>query len=229
MGDHTVSNIVQEVALAIWNNMQPIYLPEPTTKIWESIASRFEQRWQFPHCVGAVDGKHVVIKKPNKADLPHLKQLPTIDESLPYVFVGDEAFPLSINLMRPYPRTHVTGNYEHQVFNARLSQARQTAECAFGILSARFRVFKRPFENKEDTVKDVVKAACVLHNYLLPSVIMENVNDTEKRSKTQLLHVQGSTMRTSSAAFRVRQNFTTYFKNWGAVPWQHQSVLLGKY
>nr|CAH7729055.1 unnamed protein product [Callosobruchus chinensis] len=68
MGDHTVSNIVQEVALAIWNNMQPIYLPEPTTKIWESIASRFEQRWQFPHCVGAVDGKHVVIKKPNKAD-----------------------------------------------------------------------------------------------------------------------------------------------------------------
>nr|CAH7729058.1 unnamed protein product [Callosobruchus chinensis] len=149
---------------------------------------------------------------------PHLK-----------VFVGDEAFPLSINLMRPYPRTHVTGNYEHQVFNARLSQARQTAECAFGILSARFRVFKRPFENKEDTVKDVVKAACVLHNYLLPSVIMENVNDTEKRSKTQLLHVQGSTMRTSSAAFRVRQNFTTYFKNWGAVPWQHQSVLLGKY
>lgn len=248
MGDRTVSNIVQEVAIAIWNKMQPIYLPEPTTDIWQSIASRFEQRWQFPHCVGAVDGKHVVIKKPGKngstyfnykhtfsiilmavvdADykfvtvdigamgrfsdgnvfassglgknmmkhtlqLPTPKQIPTIAESLPYVFVGDEAFPLSIILMRPYPRRHVTGNYEYQVFNARLSRARQTVECAFGILSSGFRVFKRPFENKVDTVKDIVKAACVLHNYLLRSVVIgEDVNDTEELPQTQLLHGTG--------------------------------------
>nr|CAI5822772.1 unnamed protein product [Callosobruchus analis] len=115
--------------------------------------------------------------------------------------------------MRPYPRRHVTENYEHQVFNARLSRARQTAECPFGILSARFHVFKRPFEYKVDSVKILPKPLVCLHNYLLSSVIIENVNDTEKRSKTLLLHVQGSRARTSSAAFRVRENFTTYFNN----------------
>jgi len=220
--DRTVSNIVQEVATAIWNNMQPVYLAEPKTETWKSIALRFEDRWQFPHCVGAVDGKHIVIKKPGKSGssyfnykhtfsiilmatvdadykfitidigamgrfsdgnvfassglgkkmikhtilLPNPEQIPTIAEPLPYVFVGDEAFPLSENLMRPYPRRQVTGNYQHQVFNARLSRARQTVECAFGILSSRFRVFRRQFESKVDTVRDVVKAACVLHNYL---------------------------------------------------------------
>lgn len=69
MGDRTVSKIVREVAVAVWKQMQPTYLPEPTTQTWESVASRFEQRWQFPHCVGAVDGKHVVIKKLAKAVL----------------------------------------------------------------------------------------------------------------------------------------------------------------
>lgn len=285
LGDRTVSNIVQEVATAIWNNMQPVYLAEPKTETWKSIALRFEDRWQFPHCVGAIDGKHIVIKKPGKSGssyfnykhtfsiilmatvdadykfitidigamgrfsdgnvfassglgkkmikhtilLPNPEQIPTIAEPLPYVFVGDEAFPLSENLMRPYPRRQVTGNYQHQVFNARLSRARQTVECAFGILSSRFRVFRRPFESKVDTVRDVVKAACVLHNYLRPSALVEDVNDIEQLPQTQLLHVQGNRARTSLAAFRVRDSFTEYFNNWGALPWQHQSVMLGKY
>jgi hypothetical protein len=30
----------------------------------ETIARRFEERWQFPHRIGALDGKHIMIKKP---------------------------------------------------------------------------------------------------------------------------------------------------------------------
>jgi len=59
MGDRTVSKIVHAVSTAILDTIQPLYLPQPTTEMWETIASRFEERWQFPHCIGALDGKHI--------------------------------------------------------------------------------------------------------------------------------------------------------------------------
>lgn len=31
---------------------------------WKSIANEFDKRWNFPHCIGAMDGKHVVIQRP---------------------------------------------------------------------------------------------------------------------------------------------------------------------
>jgi hypothetical protein len=34
--------------------------------MWETIARRFEERCQFPHRNGALDGEHIVIKKPAK-------------------------------------------------------------------------------------------------------------------------------------------------------------------
>jgi len=68
MGDRTVSKIINEVSIAIWNHMQSIYLPQPTTEMWKSIANEFEQIWQFPHCIGALDGKHILIKKPFKSE-----------------------------------------------------------------------------------------------------------------------------------------------------------------
>lgn len=37
----------------------------PSTEAeWKKIASDFEQKWNFPHCIGAVDGKHVVMNAP---------------------------------------------------------------------------------------------------------------------------------------------------------------------
>ena len=36
----------------------------PTTETWRSIAEQFAERWNFPLCCGALDGKHVVLKAP---------------------------------------------------------------------------------------------------------------------------------------------------------------------
>ena len=88
--------------------------------------------------------------------------------ALPHVIIADEAFPLKPTIMRPYPR----GNNAHrlaqekQIFNLRLSRARRIVENAFGILAQRFRLYNRCLQLNVENVDKVVKASCVLYNYL---------------------------------------------------------------
>ncbi|CAM4573446.1 unnamed protein product [Leuciscus chuanchicus] len=64
VGVSTVCQIVAQVVTAIWDCLVEGYMAVPTTDDWRSIAEGFQERWNFPLCVGAVDGKHVVIKAP---------------------------------------------------------------------------------------------------------------------------------------------------------------------
>lgn len=89
---------------------------------WRDICTGFLDSWNFPHCVGAFDGKHVQIQAPpnsgslffNSSDI-HLAlqektlnlpkgtaNLPGSNVKLPLFFLGDSGFPISINMMRPY-------------------------------------------------------------------------------------------------------------------------------
>ena len=99
-------------------------------------------------------------------DLPEDAFIPGSEQRgrMPFVFVGDEAFPLRRNLMRPFPGPHVPG--ERRVFNYRLSRARLVVECAFGILSSQWRMYRRVMGVSPTTAETCVRATCVLHNYL---------------------------------------------------------------
>ena len=135
-------------------------MPSPTEEIFQEIAKVFNIRWNFPNCVGSIDGKHIRIKcSPNSGSqyfnykqyhsivlqavvdanlkfvtvdvwaygkqsdggffrysalyqsleiqslkLPEDTVLPNSEITLPYVFVGDEAYPLTTYLMKPYSR-----------------------------------------------------------------------------------------------------------------------------
>lgn len=61
LGVQTVSNCFKETCIAIEKQMLPVYLPKPTEGMWKDIAVSFENRWQFPNCIGALDGKHICI------------------------------------------------------------------------------------------------------------------------------------------------------------------------
>lgn len=83
---------------------------------------------------------------------------------IPHVFVGDEAFPLKPQLLHPYP-----GHNLCEVkagYNFRLSRARRVVENAFGILVSKWCILRQPIIAKPAKVDAIVKAVCVLHNFM---------------------------------------------------------------
>lgn len=278
LGHRSVSRIVSEVCEAIWSRLQPREMPEPNAEQLKVAAEDFKKRWNYDHCFGALDGKHVEIKAPAKTGSAYFNYKKTFsivllalvdanyrftmvdigakgrfsdggifsssfigerlregcnlppDEVLyeggikmPYVAVADEAFPLLKHVMRPYPGK--TLNRERSIYNYRLSRARRVVENAFGILAARWRVFYKPFEISVQLVDKVVKACCVLHNFLLntdDNVTMGNSLHEVQRSMQRL---QVLPRKSSTEAFQVRDSFMSYFNSeHGQVPWQWEMV-----
>jgi hypothetical protein len=178
----------------------------PGTETWKKIAHDFVKRWNFPHCIGAIDGKHIAMQAQNNSGAEHFnykdfhslvllaacdanyvftvvdigaankqndagifrnsllgqglsrnllgvplpEKLPRSTKEAPYVIVGDEAFPLTNYVLRPYPGrgTHLLPPHI-RIFNYRLSRARRVIENAFGILVSRWRIFRRPVIGKK--------------------------------------------------------------------------------
>uniref|UniRef100_A0A673GI29 DDE Tnp4 domain-containing protein n=1 Tax=Sinocyclocheilus rhinocerous TaxID=307959 RepID=A0A673GI29_9TELE len=64
VGTSTVATIVDEVTKVIWDVLVNEYMPVPATQNWVEIAKEFQERWNFPNCIGAIDGKLVVLQAP---------------------------------------------------------------------------------------------------------------------------------------------------------------------
>lgn len=96
-------------------------------------------------------------------NIPTASKITGLDEKLPYYLVGDEIFPLKVWLQRPFPGPL---DESKRIFNYRLSRARRTIENAFGILAARWRIFRHPIRADVETVESIVQACVCLHNYL---------------------------------------------------------------
>ena len=64
----TICKFVPQACKAILKEFQHEYLTCPTDpEDWKKIKERFRNRWNVPHAVGALDGKHIAIKKPKKS------------------------------------------------------------------------------------------------------------------------------------------------------------------
>ena len=249
LGRSTVSTAIYDTCEALWKVLKPLYLKSPLGPAeWLKVAEgrelyncyslisqkniesllhyhyfcfvhRFEY-WNFPNCLGAVDGKHITVQKPrnsgsmyfnyksrlslvlmavcdaqyrftvvdvgqpgglsdggiwgglsdggiweasamgsallngkftdifhctrnlslpysfsppDQVNLPPQKERPGDDDgdAVPYVFVGDEAFPMKTYLLRPYPGQQLDADYK-KVFNYRLSRCRGVIENSSG-------------------------------------------------------------------------------------------------
>ena len=252
---------------------------------WQKIATDFMEKWNYPHCVGAVDGKHVLIRSPaNSGSLyfnykgtfsivmmalvdasykficvdigsygrqsdagifshsnigqallpPNKLSLPSDDiitgaehlGKLPYVIVGDEAFPLQKHLMRPYPGRQCPE--AQQAYNYRHSRARRIVECAFGILAARWRIFHTKIAVQPDKVNLIVQATTVLHNLLqadsTPMSTAELREETQEIAALENLRALGT--RGTNDAITIRNTFCQFFQE-RPLPWQAEYIKRG--
>lgn len=262
---------------------------------WLKVAQQFEEKWNFPHCCGSVDGKHVVLQAPfntgsdyynykstfsivlmalvdadycfqfvdigcqgrisdggvfrntklfkklqeHSLNLPPKDVLKGRKKTVPYIFVADDAFPMLEHILKPYPGIHPKGSIE-RTFNYRLCRSRRIVENAFGILSAIFRVLRRPILLEPKKAEKVVLACVYLHNFLLKSNSSRNIYtphgtfDQEKDGSViegtwrhgnqdlrSFLPLQRVPRKSSTAAIDVRKEFAEYFiTDVGRVPWQ---------
>ncbi|XP_074038466.1 uncharacterized protein, partial [Leptinotarsa decemlineata] len=278
IGISTASKIVKEVCKAIWMVLRVECIPTPTREMWKSIASDFETIAYFPHCIGAVDGKHIRLTCPfrsgsmyfnykdyysvvlmavaycrykfvfvdvgsfgkdcdssifkrsclwqsiesNTQSQPEEKCLPgTESPKVPYFFVGDEAFGLHRHLLRPFGETHLT--FEKRISNYRLCRARRYVECAFGILSNKWRIFHRPLNVEPNFAVDIIKACTVLHNFVRDrdGFLIDDTATITALDDLPQEHV----IRGGISANTIRTIFCTYFvSDVGSVPWQMSRI-----
>ena len=67
MGESTICNLVGEVMDVLWKKLCPVHMPIPTKEELYDITQDFYLLWDLPHCLGAIDGCHIRIKKPPKS------------------------------------------------------------------------------------------------------------------------------------------------------------------
>ncbi|XP_033221201.1 uncharacterized protein LOC117175603 [Belonocnema kinseyi] len=59
---NTISEIVRETCTAIWTVLKNSAFPHLMREGWCAHARTFEEKWNFPHCIGAADAKVVLIQ-----------------------------------------------------------------------------------------------------------------------------------------------------------------------
>lgn len=150
------------------------------------------------------------INIPTAAPLPHD---PT-QQKVPYFFVADNAFPLTRRVLRPYPMARITN--EKRIYNYRHARARKTIECAFGMMTQKFQVFLTTIRClKYETINNIIKSACVLHNFIrLKDGHQYSAVDFESSTKqTRTFNLQQDlvTVNPASSGATIRKYLTNYF------------------
>ncbi|XP_037933432.1 uncharacterized protein LOC119668107 isoform X2 [Teleopsis dalmanni] len=83
---------------------------------------------------------------------------------VPVVTIADFSFKLSKRVMKPYP--FVKESADRAAYNDKLSESIKVAKNAIGHLKGRFRRIGNVVDNNMQNVNTVIKACCVLHNFL---------------------------------------------------------------
>lgn len=278
-GVSTIRGIISETCKALWNVLQPVVMPKPDTNKWIEISKDFYTRFQFPLCIGALDGKHIRIKKTNnsgskyynykgffsivllavtdadgkfvvvdigscggnsdagvfnrsnfgkalaqnKLDIPKPDAIPETNIIIPYMFVADDAFPLIDNIMKPFSFRQLT--HDKEVFNHRLSRARNSVESTFGRIAQTWRILLTQMISQPIAATNAVKAITVLHNFINIHEPERGIVDREDEFSDDRVNIfpniQRPRYRSRNNALNARERLMEYFlSDIGRLDWQ---------
>lgn len=176
----------------------------------------------------------------NQLSLPPPRPLPGRAVPVPYVLVADDAFAMRPNLIKPHSQRGLSTL--QSIFNYRLSRARRIIENVFGIMSARFRVLRKPIHLDAIKTNKVVLACCVLHNYLIttnkakyaPPSAFDQYDDkghlttpADWRAEATMVPLANIRDRNGSIDVKeIQKEFADYFIEEGDISWQYQHIHL---
>lgn len=176
----------------------------------------------------------------NQLNWPDPEQILHDGPNMPFVLVGDSAFALTENMMKPYAGSHEEGTTK-RIFNYRLSRARRVVENVFGILCVIFRIFRTPIALELANAEVVVMGCVYLHNFLRRNSQSRSLYTPHGTFDSENMDhdiVEGSWRREvgphnmlnlnavgrhyPQSAMEIRNNFAEYFMSEdGRVPWQN--------
>lgn len=95
MGTSTVHEVIIDTTEAIWTNLSKIHMPIPSKTDFIRIATGFFKKHGFPHCLGALDVKHVRIKRPGNSGSDYynfkkfysIKLQAVVDSNYKFIFI----------------------------------------------------------------------------------------------------------------------------------------------
>ncbi|XP_044144714.1 protein ALP1-like isoform X2 [Bufo gargarizans] len=153
--------------------------------------------------------------------LPAPRPLPGTTRPLPFVMVSDEAVNVTPCQLRPFPRKGL--DTRRRVFNYRLSRARRYIECTFGILTKKWKIVSSSIQLDVATVDAVVKACCILHNYVIDHDGPDK--DAEATVPSLATAINWQTSKPDESELELKDLFADYFMTpEGSVPWQMACV-----
>lgn len=108
------------------------------------------------------------------------------------------------------------------IFNYRLTLARQYIECTFDIMYNNWRILHRSLDVNIDFAGKIVKTICILHNYVrIRDGYMFEDTFTDAALESRSPNYTGRAVRMADS---IRTHFTNYFINEGKVDWQDRMI-----
>ena len=134
--------------------------------------------------------------------------------------IGDAGYPLTLNMMIPFPGHDSSLTREQKIYNFKHSSTRMAVERAFGRLKTVFQVLKNTYNRPNmNQLPTVVLACCILHNIHLSlyadDVVVEEDRDLHRPSRMNLPRPSGRTYRNAK---NVRETLKHYLSSLPNLP-----------